>query len=222
MPAKWKSILKNPTVYHYARHVATGGLPIRKWAELGGLFDARERVADIGCGPADILRYVSLERRPSFYLGLDISDEYLAAARCRALTAGCDAEFLNIDLTAIPTSESIRNQIVSTLEEHGITRVLLFGVMHHIDDQSVRTTLNMVHTARTVHAMTTQDVIRIPGSRINNRYCDMDRGEFIRVEAEYDSIIESTDWPHSTKTWTHPGLRSIKYIHYLLRKTDHA
>lgn len=200
--------------------MATGGLPIRKWAELGGLFDPNERVADLGCGPADILRYVSQDRRPSFYLGLDISDEYLAAARKRARVVGCDSAFLNVDLTAIPTSESIRDQIISLLEEHKITRVMLFGVIHHIDDESVKTTLNMVHRARTVHAMATQDVIRIPGARINNRYCDMDRGEYIREEAGYDAIIASTKWPQALKIWTQPGLRSIQYIHYLLSKAD--
>lgn len=218
VPAAWKRILKNPTVYHYARHMATGGLPIRQWAELGGLFDSNERVADLGCGPADILRYVSPQRKPAFYLGLDLSDEYLDAARRRAAAAGCDAEFLSIDLTAIPTDNAVRDRIVALFEERGITRVLLYGVMHHIDDQSVATTLNMVHRARTVRAMTTQDVIRIPGHRINNRFCDMDRGEFIRDEAGYDRIIQSSDWPHHVKRWTSPGLAFIRYIHFQLSK----
>lgn len=218
MTAKWKSILKSPTVYHYARHMATGGLPIRQWAELGGLFDKNERVADLGCGPSDILRYVSPRRRPDFYLGLDISDEYLDAARRRAVKAGCSAEFLNIDLTRIPVDAALRERIIALLTEHRITRVLFFGVIHHIDDDSALTTLNMVHSAPTVRTMVTQDVIRMPGHRINNRYCDMDRGEFIRDEAGYDGLMARTAWLNRRKAWTHPGLSAVHYIHYVLSK----
>ena len=218
MPASWKSILKSPTVYHYARHVVTGGLPFRQWARLYGLTDARERVADLGCGPADILRYVSRQSRPEFYLGIDISDEYLDAARRRAAAAGCAAEFLNLDLTRIPSDAALRDRIVALLEEHRITRVLLLGVMHHIDDDAVITTLDMVHRAASVNAMVTQDVVRIPGRRINNRYCDMDRGEFVRDEAGYDALLARTAWPARRKFWTSPRLPFLRYLHYELRK----
>jgi SAM-dependent methyltransferase len=218
VPAKWKNILSSPTVYHYARHMATGGLPFRQWARLYGLTDPRERVADLGCGPADILRYVSREHRPDFYLGIDISDEYLDAARSRAAAAQCPAEFLNIDLTRIPRDEALRSRIVSLLEEHGITRVLLLGVMHHIGDEAIITTLDMVHRAATVRTMVTQDVVRIPGRRINNRYCDMDRGQFIRDEAGYDAVMARSAWPQRRKFWTSPRLPLLRYLHYELSK----
>lgn len=218
MPAKWKSILKSPTVYHYARHMATGGLPFGKWARLYGLMDSQQRVADLGCGPADILRYLSADHRPEFYLGMDISDEYLDAARRRAAAAGCPAELLNIDLTRIPTDAALRDRIVDLLEQHRITRVLLLGVIHHIDDESAVTTLNMVHRASTVRTMVTQDVVRIPGRRVNNYYCRMDRGEFIRTEDQYDALMHRTSWPDRRTFWTSPQLPFLRYLHYELRK----
>jgi hypothetical protein len=64
--------------------------------------------------------------------------------------------------------------------------------------------------------MITQDVIRVPGSWINNRYCDMDRGGHIREEAGYDALISRSDWPRHSKFWSSPKLPFLRYIHYEL------
>jgi hypothetical protein len=96
--------------------------------------------------------------------------------------------------------------------------VLLLGVIHHIDDASALQTLNLVKGVRTVQTMITQDVIRVPGLWINNRYCDMDRGDHIRNEAGYDSLISRSDWPKHRKFWTSPKLPFLRYIHYEMSK----
>ncbi|MGH8521852.1 MAG: methyltransferase domain-containing protein [Gammaproteobacteria bacterium] len=186
MALKWKNILAHPTMYHYARHFATGGLPFRKWTELYGLTDTNERVADLGCGPCDILRYVSPQCRLAFYLGIDISEEYLDAARRRAAVAKLDAKFPRggpYEFThGCPRAATLVRTVGQTPYHTGAAA----GVIHHIDDASALTTLNLMHALPTVRSMVTQDIIRIPGHSINNRYCDMDRGEHIRDEAGYD------------------------------------
>jgi SAM-dependent methyltransferase len=217
-PSKWKGILSNATMYHHARHFATGGMPFERWTELYGLTDTNQRIADLGCGPADILRYLSRGRRPAFYLGVDISEKYLQAARERSDACGIDAEFIPMDLTRLTTDAEVQERIVQLLEQHRITRVLLLGVLHHIDDASALQTLNLVESVRTVQTMITQDVIRVPGSWINNRYCDMDRGGYIRDEAGYDSLISRSDWPRHSKFWSSPKLRFLRYVHYELSK----
>jgi len=218
MPSKAKDILSNATMYHYARYIVTGGLPFSQWTELYGLTDANQRVADLGCGPADILRYLSQTRRPAFYLGIDISEEYLQAARQRADGCGVDAELIAMDLTRLPADAKVQRRLVELLAERRITRVLLLGVIHHIDDTSALQTLNLVAGVRTVQTMITQDVIRIPGLWINNRYCDMDRGTYIRDETGYDSLISRSDWPKLRKFWTSPKLPFLRYIHYEMSK----
>ncbi len=218
MSSKWKDILSNATMYHYARHMVTGGLPFSQWTELYGLTDPNERVADLGCGPADILRYLSRDRRPAFYLGVDISEEYLQAARQRSDACGVDAELIAMDLTRLPIDTEVQRQLVELLDRHRITRVLLLGVIHHIDDASALQTLNLVEGVQTVQTMVTQDVIRVPGLWINNRYCDMDRGILIRNEAEYDSLISRSNWPRHRKFWTSPRLPVQRYIHYEMSK----
>ena len=222
--SKWKDILSNATLYHHARNLATGGLPFSRWTELYGLTDANQRVADLGCGPADILRYLSRGCRPAFYLGVDISENYLQAARQRCNACGVDAELIPLDLAGLPTDSQVQRHIVRLLEKHRITRVLLLGVLHHIDDASALQTLNLVQGVRTVRTMITQDVVRVsgsvPGSWINNRYCDLDRGAHIRSEAAYDSLISRCDWPKHSKFWTSPKLPFLHYIHYELSKPE--
>ena len=193
-------------------------MPFGKWVEMYGLDDPSERVADLGCGPCDILRYLSAGRRPEFYLGVDISDEYLDAARKRVVRAGVDAKFVVIDLERMPGSPELQQELVSLLEENGITRVLLMGVIHHIDDASARTTLDVIHRAVTVRCLVTSDVITVPGNSLNNLYCKMDRGESIRDEAGYDVIVADSAWRAHCKMWTSPGASFVKYIHYMFEK----
>ena len=214
---QWKSILSNPKIYRYARHIVTGGLPFSEWVRLYGLDNPAERIGDLGCGPADILCYLSASRRPAFYLGIDISQEYLDAAKSRIDSVGIDGAMIRMDLTQLPDDPAVQEALVGLLEQYGITRVLLLGVLHHIDDASVVQTLNLVARVPTVRTLVTQDVIRIPGAWLNNKYCDLDRGEYIRQEAGYDALIARTDWPGSRKFWTKPGL-PLRYIHYELSK----
>jgi SAM-dependent methyltransferase len=211
-------LLSNPTLYHHLRQCMTGGMPFRRFVTLYGLEDSRERIADLGCGPADILRYVSRENRPQYYLGVDISESYLGAARHRAAVAGVDARLLVMDLARIPTDRPIQRQLIDLLEEERISRVLLLGVMHHIPDEAVATTLDLIHRASCVQTLVTQDVITIDGHGLNNLWCRMDRGLHVRDESGYDELARRSPWKSHRKEWTHPGFNFIKYIHYTFMK----
>ena len=212
------AILSHPACYHYLRQLMTGGLPFREWTRLYGLTDPNERVADIGCGPADILRYVNRGERPAFYLGLDISDRYLDAARGRAKRAGIDADFLRLDLDRLPFDSAVQEQLVDALDRAQATRVLLLGVIHHIDDAAAATTLSLVHRAPTVRALVTQDVVMLPGPSLNNYLAARDRGQHVRDEAGYDALASSSPWASHEKHWTRPNLPSVRYLHYVFKK----
>lgn len=213
-----KQILSHPVCYHYIRQVMTGGLPFRKWIPLYGFDDANERIADLGCGPSDMLRYLSPTCRPGFYLGVDISERYLDSARRRAAKAGVAAEFLSLDLTRLSHDRDVQEKLVGLLEDRKIDRVLLLGVLHHIDDESALATLNLVHQVSTVRSLITDDVVQIPGHFLNNGYCRLDRGEFIRDEAGYDALIAKSAWRIRGKYWTTPGASFVKNLHYILGK----
>lgn len=213
-----KRILNHPACYHYIRQIMSGGLPFREWVRFYGFDDANERIADLGCGPADILRYLSPARRPGFYLGIDISDPYLESARRRAARAGLNAEFCALDLARIPHDREMQRQLVSLLKDRKITRVLLLGVLHHIDDESAIATLNVVHQAPTVRKLMTYDMVNIPGHIINSWYCRLDRGAFVRSESGYDALMGKSVWRACHKRWTTPRVAFVKFIHYILEK----
>jgi SAM-dependent methyltransferase len=212
-------ILSDPTLYHYVRQTFTGGMPFSRFITMYGLDDPNQRVADLGCGPADILRYLGRGREPSYYLGVDISDSYLQAARKRAEAAGIRAEFLNLDLTQLTDSSEVQDSLVRLLEEKRITRVLLLGVLHHIPDAAVDVTLHVVHRASCVQTLVTQDVVLIDGHPLNNFLCRLDRGEHVRDERKYDALASRSPWGHYTKAWSRTGVQFIKYIHFTFSRS---
>lgn len=218
MPAAIKNVLSNPFCYHYFRQILTLGMPFHRWVEEYGLDDPSERVADLGCGPSDILRYLKAGRCPQFYLGIDLSQVYLDAARDKARKAGIDAAFERMDLEQLPTNPAVQQRLKELLEHHRITRVLLMGVIHHIDDDSAVTTLNLVQSVPTARSLITSDVLTIPGNAVNNFYTKLDRGEFIRPEQGYDALAARSSWPRRSKFWTWPRISPVKYLHMRLEK----
>jgi hypothetical protein len=211
-------LLSNPGLYHYLRQILTGGMPFDRWVELYGLDDPAERIADIGCGPSDVLRYVDRGSRPDFYVGIDLSQRYLDVAEKRARRLDLDSEFIRMDLDRLYTDAALQRELTETLEKHRITRVLLLGVLHHISDDACLATLNLAHEVATVDSVVTSDVLYLPGRTLNNLLCDWDRGGFVRDEQGYDDLVRSSSWPSHRKAFTHPGFSFITYVHYLLSR----
>jgi SAM-dependent methyltransferase len=214
-----KSLLSNPCLYYYARQCAVFGLPFRKWVALYHLNRDDERIADVGCGPADMLRFVDINSKPSYYLGIDISEKYIENANAKASLLGIPADFIVMDLESITFSDSIQGRLKALLEEKGITTVLLLGVLHHINDVASTTLLNTIFEVRNVQTIITQDVLIMPRNIVNNFFASRDRGRFVRTESAYDRLLELTKWKGIEKHWTNPGISSIKYIHYKLRRS---
>jgi SAM-dependent methyltransferase len=193
-------------------------MPFRRFVTLYGLENGSERIADLGCGPADILRYVRQEHRPQYYLGIDVSESYLGAARRRAAAAGIDARLMVMDLARIPTDPTTRRQLIDLLEDERISRVLMIGILHHIPDDAVSATLDLIHQVSCVKTLVTEDVVTIEGNPLNNLWCRMDRGLHVRDESGYDELARRSPWRSYRKEWTHPGFGFIKYLHYIFEK----
>jgi len=216
-----RSILSNPSAYHYLRQVMTLGLPFREWVSKYGLDQKDVRVADIGCGPSDVLRYVHGSRGQAFYLGLDLSEVYLRSARARAAKAKLNAEFVQIDLARMPTDSGVRERVRSLLDQYAIDRVLLLGVIHHLDDAAVRQTLDLIFDTK-VQSVVTQDITFLPGRPINNLFCRWDRGQHVRTSEQYEALFRTTKWPTFEKSFTTPGARNYQFIHYVLGRDTAA
>ncbi|MEO5581105.1 MAG: class I SAM-dependent methyltransferase [Saprospiraceae bacterium] len=215
---QFKKLLSIPSIYHYARQILLLGMPLRKWAEIGNYYVENERIADLGCGPSDILRYIDQQQKPAFYLGVDVAERYLKRGEELAKNKQINSQFIHIDLGLLNDNHVVRDELIRTLNTYQITTVNLFGVLHHIDDPSVMITLNLVFNIPSVKHVNTQDVLMIENNRINNFYSSLDRGHYIRTEKQYDELIKKTNWLNIDKKWTKAGMSKVKYIHYQLSK----
>jgi SAM-dependent methyltransferase len=218
MIVRLKKLLANPFFYHYSRQVLLLGMPLKTWAALGNYYNKNERIADLGCGPADILRYTDPLNRPAFYLGIDQSGRYLKRAASRAAQKNIPSAFINLNFDLLPSNEGIKTQLVKILNEYQITTVNLFGVMHHLNDPAVLTTLNTVFDSASVRSLNTQDVLFLARNPINNFYASLDRGEYVRTEEQYDALLNKSKWQKLDKAWSRAGVHKVKYIHYRLKK----
>lgn len=213
-----KQFLSKPGFYHYSRQILLLGMPLRKWAELGNYYKPGERIADLGCGPSDILRFLRKGQLPEFYLGIDISDVYMDRAKQRTTKMGLNAQFITLDLTSLIGSTTINAELIKVLNDNKITTVNMFGILHHIDNRSALYILNTIYQCHSVRSLTTQDVLVLDGNIINNFYVSLDRGNHVRSESEFDALMNQSDWQNIEKCWSKAGVSKVKYIHYRLKK----
>ncbi len=132
------------------------------------------RVLDVGCGPGDLARYFE----PSDYVGIDVSEEYIQHARrnhggtFHSLPAERIGELTGpFDLT------------------------VMFGVFHHLSDESVRKTLEglaqlLKRQGRFVLMEAVWPSYRwdLPGYVLRK----LDRGQFVRTRAQWCRLLGET------------------------------
>ena len=158
-----------------------------------------DKILDIGCGPGDILNHLPNVR----YTGLDISPEYIAAAKQRY---GSRGRFFcgDVGLAAIEGEHSSFDLVLSV------------GVIHHLDDAQAD---KLFALARRVLSPTgrlvTYDGCYVPQqSRIARWMLSKDRGKFVRTREEYLRLAA----PHFSTV--EPQLRHdllrIPYTHLIL------
>jgi SAM-dependent methyltransferase len=132
------------------------------------------RVLDLGCGPGELVEHLGGSR----YVGVDVSDRYIARARD---AFGDRAEFRVGDATRL--DEDLRN----------FDLVLAFGVIHHLDDESALRLLSGAKAALGPGGrFVSVDPAVIPDDRAAARLLvSWDRGDHVRSPAEYKRLAES-------------------------------
>lgn len=192
------AILSLPAGYRLFRRLVGGRIDERYVAEyvrprLG------DKVLDLGCGPADILRFL-----PDVdYVGLDISRDYIEAAKKRFGSAG---RFLCADVG------------VATIEQEGnqFDLVLATGVLHHLDDQRAARLFELARVAlRPGGKLITYDGCYVPEqSRLARWVLSKDRGKFVRTRDEYIQLASA----HFSNVQPHVrhDLLRIPYTHLIM------
>ena len=191
------SALRVPAVYR-AWGKFVGGRDPGRYAREHIRAKKDQRVLDIGCGPADVLRYL-----PSVdYAGFDANPEYIATA---TKNYGDRGRFYCQRVSA-----------ESLAENEGYDLVLATGVLHHLDDSEAEQLFRIAHAALVPGGrLVTLDGVFVPGqNRVAKMIIARDRGEHVRDENGYTRIAERV-FSKITRTIRTDLLR-IPYTHLIL------
>lgn len=192
------SVLSNSRAYRSFQNLL-GGPYIRKWLVDRYLsHPSIRKVVDIGCGPSDIIGDLPPHVE---YVGIDISEKYIAAAKERhgdrgTFLLGSPKDFLR------NPDERLNDADV----------VLCAGLLHHLDDPEV---IELFELAKRVLTPTGalvcyEATYLIHQDRISKWFMRKDRGKNIRREDEWKTLVERSFSNYRTEIAT--GLLVFPYI----------
>jgi SAM-dependent methyltransferase len=192
-----RSILALPWVYRPFAHIL--GIEANRQWFIDDILCLRDgqKLVDVGCGPADIL-----DRLPGVeYVGLDISDIYIQAARAKFKTRG-RAKFL---------SGSVEDWMRDPLT-YEADLVLTNGVLHHVDDDDAKKILEFAYRALKDNGrfIFYEPCYLIWQSGISAYFMSLDRGQNIRTEQRWKELASSIFPVVSTNIVT--GVNRLGYV----------
>jgi SAM-dependent methyltransferase len=192
-----RSILSIPAAYRLYTKMVAGEfykVYVRDYVRP----QAGDRVLDIGCGPGDILDFLS----EVDYLGVDLSPKYIEAARVRFRNRG---RFL---------CRPVEDLIVE--EPASFDIVMANGVAHHLNDESALDLYRVAQAAlKPTGRFVTVDGAFVDGqSPLARMILKRDRGKFIRSPQAY-AALASRFFPEVKVVVRHDLLR-FPFTHALL------
>ena len=189
-----------PWVYDSLRPLVAGGIDLKSLARFCAL-ESADRVFDLGCGTAQLLRFLSCEK----YLGADLDSQAVERALRYA-------------------SESVRfmqgDQWDNAYRDLHPTVVLMIGVVHHVSDAGFASIIGRLRGADPPPGrVVTIDVTYFPEQTLNNLLSRMDRGRFVREPQGYDRLYAEQGLRIVKREILPTRLRYVSYLGYHLSFT---
>lgn len=133
-----------------------------------------QRVLDMGCGPADILRLMPTVN----YVGFDHNRKYIEAAR---RCFGARGEFILAEVDS-----------VAPFDESAYDIVLAKGLLHHIDDDEADRLFRLAHRALrpSGRLVTVDGCYHDNQPKAHKKITGMDRGQYLRTPQRYRLLAE--------------------------------
>ena len=193
------TVLSVPAAYRTFQNLVGGNYHQRHLAEHARPASG-EKVLDIGCGPGDILEFLT----DVDYTGFDLSPEYIEAAKKRFGPRGrfwCS----DVGLAAIEQERGTFHLVLAT------------GVLHHLDDARAARLFELARLAlRPDGRLVTYDGCFVPEqSKLARWMLRQDRGKFVRQREEYLRLA-AVCFPKVEARVRHDMLR-IPYTHLIMR-----
>lgn len=198
-----KKLLTFSRFYEFFQESLLGGNDARKWlAKNVWKVKGGETIIDIGCGPGSILKYLP---RDISYWGVDISENYIRAAR-RRLSArgtfflGTARDFLNHDDSHLNSADL----------------VLCNGLLHHLSDDEAIEVLKLSRLLMKPNGrlVCLEGTFLARQTRLSRWIVSTDRGRHVRSEQEWKNLITQVFDSYSTSILT--GLLRIPYTHIIV------
>jgi SAM-dependent methyltransferase len=201
----YQRVLGIPFVYTRIRPLVVGGVDMtRSYRNLE--VTANDVILDVGCGPGEALKYLWEFRALH---GFDTDPAAVAVAQ--KLAAGrADVHF------------QARRLSESDLDAIKPTRVMMNGLLHHLDDREAVDLLRMCARCPSVRRIATQDVVFLPGQWLSNFYAHLDRGKHVRDVAGFRDLVSQANLVIARKeiVRSHPTRGRALYLLMALDPAD--
>lgn len=139
------------------------------------------KILDIGCGPADILRFI--EGIDIDYTGFDMSDEYINSAKTKFIDKNVHLYCANITYDVINDLKLKNNFDI----------ILGLNLIHHLNDMEAVTFFEICHLLLKENGrLVTCDGAKKENDHFLSKWMlNHDRGKYIRTGEEYQNIANS-------------------------------
>jgi ubiquinone/menaquinone biosynthesis C-methylase UbiE len=190
------TLSENPRTFHFLRKIPECNYQQTK-KKIRSYFDRRVPTLDLGCGTAEFCRCFA----PESYLGIDISEKYIAYAKKRC------PEYSFI----VASGENL------CVRTKSFPQVLINGVIHHLHDDLAGHLLNEAHRILRDDGrlLLIEDIDTRSVGLVGRLIHAMDMGDYIRRPGDYQGLISKLFAIEESFTY-HSG-----YCHYglwLLKK----
>ena len=192
--------LRHPLIYERLRPWILGYHDLTRLFQELELHE-RDVVLDIGCGSGASLS--RLERFKSYH-GFDVDPAVLARL--------CE-RFPNPNVHCYPGE--VRESELSAIQP---TKVLMIGLLHHLDDQRALDLLGLLRNANSIERIITLDPIYVTSAWFNNLLCRFDSGEYVRAEEDLVRLVRMSGLSISSRCHTRSGNGLAHYIEMCLTR----
>jgi SAM-dependent methyltransferase len=171
-----RAILQNPWVYEFFQFALGASIVRRRFVDRHVRPRKGDRILDIGCGPAELLRFMPGVE----YVGFDPSPDYIARAKQRFAGQG---EFF---------AKYFDQKDADALAPFDI--IIVSAVLHHMDDEDARKLFEMLRPIlKPGGRVVTLDPVFIPQQNpIARKLIAMDRGQNVRSQEGYVGLAKDT------------------------------
>jgi len=205
----FKKLLAHTRLYDFFQNHILGGRKARRWLATNfWKLKGGETVVDLGCGSGTVLEYMP---KDIDYLGVDISENYIQAARQR---------FSHRGRFFLGTVRDFLNQ--EDQRSGSVDMVLCNGLLHHLpDDEAIEVLELSKRILKPKGRLVCLEATYLERqTRMSKWIVSTDRGTCVRSEQEWKNLVGRTFDNYST--WILTGLIRIPYTHIVIECVNDA